>query len=59
MGNIVDVIPFKGEYYFHPILHYMTRLLSTFSLTSNLDSLINYTLIYLIYCNRARLNLRI
>ena len=23
MGNVVDTIPFKGEYCFYPILHYI------------------------------------
>ena len=32
MDNVVDVIPFEGECYFHPILHHVTRLSSTFYL---------------------------
>ena len=59
---MVDAIPFKGECYFYPILYYIyyvTRLSLTFTPTSNLDSLINYSSIHLIYCNRARLDLRI
>jgi hypothetical protein len=59
MGNVVDAIPFEGECYFYPILHHVTRLSSTFSSTSNSDSSINYSLIHLIYCNRARLDLRV
>jgi hypothetical protein len=56
---VVDTIPFEGECYFHPILHYVTWLSSTFSSTSNSDSLINHSSIHLIYYNRARLNLRV
>ena len=62
MGNVVDAIPFEGECCFHPILHHIchvTRLSSTFTPTSNSDSSINHSSIHLIYCNRARLDLRI
>src|SRR6266700_3616095 len=62
MGNVADVIPFEGECGFHPILHHVTLSRDSVVVrpypTSNSDRTINHV-IHLIYCNHARLDLRI
>ena len=60
MDNVVDAIPFEGECCFHLILHHIhhvTWLSSTFTPPTQI---VNQSLnTYLIFCNHARLNLRI